>query len=86
MSRDRPTGRYYTHKRTIEEKAQQIKPVNVHALNFNTLLDDVRTIPVQTRLRQVLYELKYAPLWDEEGGHHDFLLYLNPGHVDREVM
>ena len=34
MSRDHPTGRYYTHKRTIEEKAQQIKPVNVHALNF----------------------------------------------------
>ena len=33
-----------------------------------------------------MYDLKYAPLWDEEGGDHDFLLYLNPGHVDREVM
>ena len=86
MSRERPTGRYYTHKRTIEEKPQHIKLVNVHALNFNTLLDDVRTIQVQTKLREALYDLKYAPLWDEEGGDHDFLLYLNPGHVDREVM
>ena len=86
MSRDRPTGRYYSHKRSIEEKAKHIKPVNVHALNFNTLLDDVRTIQVQTKLREAMYDLKYAPLWDEEGGDHDFLLYLNPGHVDRGVM
>jgi hypothetical protein len=86
MSRERPTGRYYTHKRTIEEKPQHIKLVNVHALNFNTLLDDVRTIQVQTKLRETLYDLKYAPLWDEEGGDHDFLLYLNPGHLDREVV
>jgi hypothetical protein len=46
MSRERPTGRYYTHKRTIEEKPQHIKLVNVHALNFNTLLDDVRKSPL----------------------------------------
>ena len=86
MSRDRLTGRYYSHKHTIEEKAQHIKPVNEHAFNFNTLLDDVRTIQVQTKLREAMYDLKYAPLWDEEGVDHDFLLYLNPGHVDREVM
>ena len=43
MPRERPKARYFTRPTTLAQKIAIRKPLNVHALYFNTVLDDVRT-------------------------------------------
>ena len=83
MPRERPKARYFTRPTTLAQKIAIRKPLNVHALYFNTVLDDVRTKMVQTRLKEALYDLRH---WDEELGHDDIFFFLEPGSIDREAL
>ena len=86
MANERPKGRYYAHKETLEQKIQSLKPLNVHTLHFNMVLDDVRTKLAQTKLREALYDLRRAPYWDEEEENDDFFTFLQPGAIDSDAI